>query len=271
VTDDHPQVVRRRVVVTPAKDNTPGNAPRNQPIRESSSKSTDLPKKGTGKVISYGSEGGHETRQVSDSAARAKDIARQRIEQELQRQRMMAISGTTAKPDNSNPEPGRTIPETSGSKLEIPNATVSFEKPRSPEMEKKTVILQKRKTVLHSQENLVPDTPVRGSAAPDERIPDRVSGNSVPEEAQDEMTVEMKEPGFRAKDGIFDGKIVQGSAIPKVRDTSLMHTSLKQKRADRDDKSPEEDTVRTAEGEGVPEPRKKDGKNTSKHDDISWI
>jgi hypothetical protein len=138
-------------------------------------------------------------------------------------------------------------------------------------MEKKTVILQKKKPVLHSQENLVPDTPVHESAATDERIPDGIPGNSVPKEAPDEMTVDLKGPGFRVKDEIFNGKIVQGSAIPKIRDTSLMHTNLKQKRPDRDAKSPDADTVRTAESEAVSEPRKKDGKKTSKHDDISWI
>jgi len=261
VTDDRPRVIKRRVIVTPGKDNTPGNDPRDQRIRESSSMSSHLPKKETGKIISYGPDEGREARPVSDSAARTKDIARHRIEQELQRQRMIAISGKAAKPDNANSEPDRTTPGTSGSTREIPNATVSSEKPRSLEMEKKTIILQKRKTVLHSQENLVPDTPVHESAATDERIPEGVSGNSVPEEAPDKMTVDLKEPGFRVKDEIFDGKKIQRSAIPKVRDTSLMHTSLKQKRPDRSAKSPDADTVRTAEGEAVSEPQKKEGKN----------
>ena len=53
----------------------------------------------------------------------------------------------------------------------------------------------------------------------------------------DKMTVDLKEPGFRVKDEIFDGKKIQGSAIPKVRDSSLMHTSLKQKRPDRSEES----------------------------------
>jgi len=260
-TDDRHQVIKRRVIVTPGKDNTPGNDPRDQRIRESSSMSSHLPKKETGKIISYGQDEGREARPVSDSVARTKDIARHRIEQELQRQRMIAISGKAAKPDNANSEPNRTTPGTSGSMQEILNATVSPEKPRSPEMEKKTIILQKRKPVLHSQENLVPDTPVHESAAMDERIPEGVSGNSVPEEAPDKMTIDLKEPGFRVKDEIFDGKKIQGSAIPKVRDTSLMHTSLKQKRPDKGAKSPGADTVRTAEGEAVSEPQKKEGKN----------
>ena len=95
---------------------------------------------------------------------------------------MIAISGKAAKPDNANSEPDRTTPGTSGLTQEILNATVSSEKLRSSEMEKKTIILQKRKPVLHSQENLVPEYPVHESAVTDERIPERVSGNSVPEE-----------------------------------------------------------------------------------------
>ena len=46
-TDDRPQVIRRRVVVTPGKVNTHGDDTRDQPGGGSSAMSADLPKKGT--------------------------------------------------------------------------------------------------------------------------------------------------------------------------------------------------------------------------------
>ena len=182
---------------------------------------------------------------------------------------MMAISGKAVKDDTGNSKPDRTAPEIAGSKQEVRNATVSYEKPY-PEPEKKTIVL-KRKTILHSQENLVPGNPVRETAATGDRIPEGISGDYVPDGEPDEMRLDLKEPGFRVKDEIFEGKKIRGSTIPKVRDGSLMHTSLKQKRTDTDAKHPETDNVQAAEGEVLSEPLKKDGKKISNQDDISWI
>ena len=85
----------------------------------------------------------------------------------------------------------------------------------------------------------------------------------------EEGTVEVKDPSFRARDDIFSGKNIQGASVPKVRDASLIHTDLKQKKpADRTGSDPRNDPTDHGERES---PARHQDKKTKKQDDISWI
>jgi hypothetical protein len=84
----------------------------------------------------------------------------------------------------------------------------------------------------------------------------------------EERPVTVKDPAFRAKDGIFSGKTVRGSPIPSSRDQSLIHTNLTKKSHVTPD--PDDAPTDNATGTGSAEAVKQD-KKTRKHDDISWI
>jgi tubulin-like protein CetZ len=209
------------------------------------------------------------------------EIARQRIEQELQRQRMMARSGSQTKTDDVVVKPRAASSEVIRQKREVthpgpPPHPVS--RPQLPEQDiqqvpaKKTVIIRKRTPVPDALET--PPSNTRDDVPP----PVEETGTGDPFSFQymqvpepEEETVEVKETSFRARDGIFSGKKINSAAsVPKVRDASLLHTSLKPKKlaeqADRGDAHDE-----TTEREGEASPARHQDKKTKKKDDISWI
>jgi hypothetical protein len=97
------------------------------------------------------------------------------------------------------------------------------------------------------------------------------TGEHVPDESSDDMTVAVKDIPFRAKDRVFQGSEVQKPRTATVKDTSLIQTRLKPKKASDHGKvdlpapeetntSPEPDT-----------PKDKTDKKEKKQNDISWI
>ncbi len=263
-TPAHPGVQQHRRVVTYDHETKAGNRPVQQPISRDSAPPINPPPR-------------------SPTGVYSKEIARQRIEQELQRQRMSAISGSRTKTDDAAVKPRTASPEIIRPKREITHAAGPAPRPVStppqPEQDsqqvpgKKTVIIRKRTPVPDA-----PETPPPPPAPRDETPPpaeetgtgDPFSFQYVQVPQPEEGTVEVKDPSFRARDDIFSGKNIQGASVPKVRDASLIHTDLKQKKpADRTGSNdPRNDPTDHGERES---PARHQDKKTKKQDDISWI
>ena len=208
------------------------------------------------------------------------EIARQRIEQELQRQRMMARSGSQTKKDDVLVKPRPASSQVIRPKREIaPPVPLHHPVPKPPEQDihetpaRKTVIIRKRTPVPDAPETRrQPDG--RGdvpSPVEETRTGDPLSFQYLQVPEPEEETVEVKDPSFRARDDIFSGKKINSTAsAPKVRDASLLHTNLKTKKpaekAGHDNAHDE-----TNEQEGAPSSARHQGKKTKKQDDISWI
>jgi hypothetical protein len=209
-----------------------------------------------------------------------KETARQRIEQELQRQRMMALSGKQEKTGDTAAMPHREPSEVVRLKRQVIQLSPPAQ-PASPSpvpvqdipqaVEKKTIIIRKR-----SPAPVVPDTPLPEVR---EELPATNEGakaggqvyrDTSDEPAPEESPVSIKDTSFRAKDDIFLGKAIRDTAVPKARDASLMHTNLKPKKpaglADRDDEQEE-----SPDNEDESSHDRQQGKKLKKQDDISWI
>lgn len=195
--------------------------------------------------------------------------ARQRIERELQRQRMMALTGTPVKKE-SGATPSPTEPPAAVRTKRVVVTQASPPETREPVSRapnegileasvKKTVIIRKR---TPAPEN--PEPPERSvsrrviPAAPQQETPLNEPREYVQVSPEKDEPVMMKEQEFQAKDTVFQGKIVTDTSVPKARDGSLIHTSLKAKKP-----APHEDEEASAE--------RQEGKKGKKSDDLSWI
>ncbi|PKG33526.1 MAG: hypothetical protein CW742_02485 [Methanoregula sp.] len=194
--------------------------------------------------------------------------ARQRIERELQRQRMMALSGTPVKKESgaapSPPEPSAAVRTKRVVITQTPPPQTHEPASRAPNegileaSVKKTVIIRKRTPAPENHEppdrtgsrKVIPATPEQGAP-----LNEPLEPVQVPPEKDEPVMI--KEQEFRAKDTVFQGKIVTDTSVPKARDGSLIHTSLKPKKP-----APEE--------EDAPAERHQ-GKKGKKPDDLSWI
>jgi cell division GTPase FtsZ len=209
----------------------------------------------------------------------AQEAARRRIELELQRQRMMALSGSRPK-SAEDPAPSRhvthqIIRQKQESKPDIPSHQGEVVREPSREIlqtpEKRTIIVKKRNPAREA----IPDT--RMATQPEEQSQENTSlspeDNAIPvhppSPEPEERPVSVKDPAFRAKDEIFSGRSIRGSSIPSSRDQSLLHTNLTKKSHAKpviNDPAPgDNDTGTESASSGKPE------KKTRKHDDISWI
>jgi cell division GTPase FtsZ len=218
----------------------------------------------------------------SATDTQAQDAARRRIEQELQRQRMNALSGTKPKQSEEQSLPRQVSHQLVHKKQEnIVDKTphqhpVVHEHPPQipPTPEKRTIIVKKRtptREVVQAQDDSLHEVqqdeylPETASLSPE--YPPRPEYSPGPE--PEEKPVAVRETSFRAKDGIFSGKTVRGSPIPTTRDQSLLHTNLTKKSHVKpiiSDETPagyETGTESASSG--------KQDKKTKKHDDISWI
>jgi cell division GTPase FtsZ len=217
---------------------------------------------------------------VNESQIRTKDTERQRIEKDLQRQRMSAISGRTLKATTNilkNPvtSSGRTIIHHDTSKV-LPQTHVQEQNRSAPPVEKsteqRTIIIGKRKTPPIEEQKF--DTEEQSVEEPVVREEESFSpGPDVyaPDAGSDAMKVSVKDPSYRAKDGIFGGKTVMRTAVPHARDSGLIHTKLAQKESapGTGEENKEKLQEETASGQSQTPDKKR--KNTSKNDDISWI
>jgi tubulin-like protein CetZ len=175
----------------------------------------------------------------ADERLRTKDTERQRIERELQRQRIMAISVRAQKTGHgASPHPvysdeiirfKRDISENPPFKETAEPATTIEVVPQI--QEKRTVILQKKKVSQVVQEGKITVDKDEKSYVDDEdlsiiRRPDVYSRQYDPEE----MKIGIKKPAIKSKDTIFEGKDIHKVPPPRVRDSALMHTELKSKK-----------------------------------------
>jgi hypothetical protein len=217
---------------------------------------------------------------TSDDRLRTKETERQIIERELQRQRMMAISGRTPKTGSGVSTHSTPSPEIVRFKREVTDKT-SLNKDHEPSdpdeivhqvHRKRTVIIQKKKVHPVTQDTPIPEDEKGEVSVEDDDLsvikrPDVYSRQTDSEE----LKVSIKNSAYKSKDEIFEGKGIQRTTAPQVRDSSLIHTVLKSKKTLRESKNVEsepESSDHVTESSKAPKKREK---NTTKKDDISWI
>jgi cell division GTPase FtsZ len=215
---------------------------------------------------------------TSLSSAGSKDAARQRIERELQKQRLKAMAGRGKPADDEITEelPAHHEPVRKRHEVHTRPATqitnpppVTTDELREPEQ--KTVIITKRKLVSRPAEPQVPDTG-NGDLALQEEIyaPPSSLEEYPPEKNDHDMTLVIKDTAVRAKDRVFEGRDVQKPKTAMAKDAPLIHTSLKPKKPSdhgkKDHETPDDD-----ENPSPDHAVKKTDKKGKKPDDISWI
>jgi hypothetical protein len=202
-------------------------------------------------------------------------MERQLIVRELQRQRVIAISGHTPKSVPRSHDPSVPNKEAHASHLISSKRSKDVEETKKPDMVENSEDLSLRKRVLISKktqktpqidseqeqpigETLLPDTPARVDENPPE-----------PKNVKD-RDISIKEPDFKAKDSVFEGKIVRKTLTPQARDSGLIHTEIKSRK--RTDILPEaEDGDQAKENTGSPARTSPNNDKKKKHDDISWV
>jgi hypothetical protein len=214
-----------------------------------------------------------------DERLKSKEIERQIIEKELQRQRMMAISGRASKRGSETTEKTSHPHEVIRLKRDVLEAKSPLKDDEQAEEQsdlaeeihpaprKRRIIIQKktekftgRDTSVIEQENLEPV--IDDDKGSFERSP----GDYDPQSDSAEHKVGLKNPSYKSKDHIFEGKGIQKTAVPQVKDAVLIHTDLKAKKSIRQDKNSEslsEDTEDEKDQSTKPE------RKTSKKD-INW-
>jgi len=217
---------------------------------------------------------------LNDSQIRSKDTERQRIEKDLQRQRMSAISGRTLQTNTDILKKPVTIPSRpviyQDSTNDLPHTRVQLQPRPVPPVEKpaeqRTVIIGKRKTQPIEEQPFDTEEPVIQEPVVREDksiLPEPVA--DVPEADSDEMKVSMKDPSYRAKDEIFGGKSIARTAVPQARDSTLIHTRLAQKKSAPGIRDENEEKLQDETGTGQSQASDKKRKITTKKDDLSWI
>jgi hypothetical protein len=215
---------------------------------------------------------------INDSHIRTKDTERQRIEKDLQRQRMIAISGQKPKTNTGilkKPvtSPGRIVMHQDSSEAS-PRTPVQDHNRPAPPLEKppeqKTVIIGKRKPATIKDQNIdAEDQTVKKPMDREELSVSPGSDAYEPEAVSDGMKVNIKDPSYRAKDGVFGGKSVVRTAVPSARDSGLVHTRLTPKKSTTDSK--DESEMHNDQATEQSQSSDKKQKGNTKKDDISWI
>jgi hypothetical protein len=215
----------------------------------------------------------------SEDRLRTKETERQRIERELQRQRIMAISGRTPKTGQGVSAHPAHSAEIIRLKREISENTPLKEvrEPPAPAEvahqvpEKRTVILQKKKVhPVMKEANIHEDRNEKDDVDDDDlSIIKRPRYSRQPD--SEEVKVGMKNFAYKSKDAIFEGIGIHKKAAPPVRDSALMHTDLKSKKNLGESKVIESEPGNADHGtESADSPNKRERKPPKK-DDISWI
>jgi len=241
--------------------------------------SGDDPAKSQNQITGSGPSGTKITRDPRDRVINS-DGERQRIEKELQRQRMMAISGLkpkasaaqqTKQPHASQTRVIRSTHDNISPKTE-PVITQPEESTRKI-VEKKTVIIQKRKIVEPPRE--VPQSPenVETTDIPEMDVTSTVNSFKYPKETviPEETHIGLKESPYKAKDKIFEGTTPKKPpVIVHTKDAALLRTNLKRKKTTHDaDEVPKED-IHIEPVEESPEGVPKLKKRILKKDETDW-
>lgn len=168
--------------------------------------------------------------------------SKQKIELELQRQRMMAHSGsgTSSKPQATSPMEPPITRQNEFTKETLPvhgpvheQTYSSGGSTRTPEP--KRVIIRKRTPIQTTPDSQSHEHPPQSGQSLKRVHTDVGTSSSTISEPQPGSPktndILVKDPAFRAKDAIFAGKEVRASAIPKVRDDALLDSGLKPKKS----------------------------------------
>ena len=180
-------------------------------------------------------------RHSDEEIPRTQETERQRIERELRRQRTIAMSGQSQKippPATKNQEAVQEkhiIHRSAHRDLTVTEDRTQerVNEPAAVPGEKRTIIVGKRKTVTVPREEQDP------------RPAWDKSGPAYPKESDDEdMSVEIRDTVFRARDGVFEGKGVRKPTLPQVRDSTLLHTELRSRKKSSDRDNADNDDTR---------------------------
>jgi hypothetical protein len=212
---------------------------------------------------------------------RTREMERQRIEKELQRQRMVAISGRVPKTGVGTLKHPISSPEITGLKKEIadelppkekyePSDTV---KAAQKEPEKRTVIVAKRRvTSLPQETTYIPEVKKEGVPVAGDDLTKEIRSETHSQKADsEEKSVGLKESFYRAKDDIFEGKGIRRHSAPHARDSTLIHTDLKPKKSTGNSRDEPEEKEHVDPMTESSQPPKKREKKITKQDDMSWI
>jgi hypothetical protein len=210
---------------------------------------------------------------------RTKEMERQIIERELLRQRTMVMPGQ--KPTAG---PGLQTHPVNPSEIIRLKREIFIKTPRKDEPERfepadissqppenRTVIIRRKRVQSELQETQVPEREGKDFSGIDDDGSIIMRPEVYSRQADSEVKkIDIKNFVNKSKDHIFEGKGVQGSAGPQIRDSALIHTDLKTKKNSMDSKVNDEpeSIVQNTEAPESPDNREK---NTSKKDNISWI
>jgi tubulin-like protein CetZ len=216
-----------------------------------------------------------------DERLKSKEIERQIIEKELQRQRMMAISGRTSKTGSDIIEKSsqpreiirlkREVQEEKSSKRDVgPHEEQSDAAEEIHALPKKRRLIIHKKTVQSVRKHTSADEGEnQGSVTDDELSFVRQSGDYETQTEREDAKVDLKNSAYKSKDHIFEGKRIQKNAPPQVKDSVLIHTDLKSKKSIRESKNNENASENS--DEDVPDQNLKKEREIQKKNDIRWI
>jgi cell division GTPase FtsZ len=216
---------------------------------------------------------------TGDERLKTKEMERQIIERELQRQRTIAISGHKPKTGTGSQTNQRHPTEIVRIKREISKKIPLEEVPERPDIAEISSLPQERRTVIIQKKRVKSD--LLGSRIQPQENQD-ISGKNEDSSAithdemhseksdSERMKAERKDSAHTSKNHIFGGKDIKGSASPQVRDSALIHTTLKSKKKSMETKDEDVSEGIDLKTEVFKSPDKRE-KTTSKKDDISWI
>jgi len=167
---------------------------------------------------------------------RTNDVERQRIERELQRQRMLVISGNRQKITSTIAKTKVEPPGTS----EIPQEKSTLQRTQvvsRPVPEKSSSAVQEKKVVIvarkKSEAKLITAFPETNDTDTGNYAHDYdafVPADSPPADSGTQpVNINIREPIRKANDDIFGGRGVRKPAVPDPRDSSIILTHLKPK------------------------------------------
>ncbi len=210
---------------------------------------------------------------------KTKEMERQIIEKELQRQRMKAISGRTqkAEPVVPTPPPSREVIRLKRGVSDKSAQIEEHEPSDTAEVvqqapKKRTVIIQKKKQNPGSKGTHNPGDEKKGVDVTDEdpSIIMRPEDN-VRHAGSKEPKVGIKHSAHKSNDAVFEGKGIQKMETRHVRNSALSHTDLKSKKSHEEPKIAECEKENTDQVTESPQPSHRKEKKKYKKDDISWI
>jgi cell division GTPase FtsZ len=270
---------RHRVIVARENNNKTTQPAPGSSAQVSSVHGTSQNNKSSHDTDSRGSDEKHSPHS-SDDRLRNKEAERQRIERELQRQRIMAISGRTPKTGSGVSAHPAHSAEIIRLKREIsenkpykdagePTTPVEIE---HQVQEKRTVILQKKKVHPAMQEENIPADKNENAYVDNDdlSIITRPDVNSRQPGSED-LKIGIKNSAYKSKDTIFEGKGIHKMAAHQVRDSALMHTDLKSKKTHGESKAGESEPGSADQSTESTDSSGRRERKTQKKDDLSWI